>query len=288
MKSIQKRYEILDVFVKKISEHIEKIHVFYTLFSKKQIESVRVYGRLAERKQIKLAAPFRTYEQLISQHLIQCFPAICAWKLTQYLSSGTAAFHLDSFEGHIFEAQEILEKSGFNISVYPGGDCSNPVISTADLLLDLLDKRLEDQGKSLLFDNIRPVLSEFGDNVLVYPILSKHLPFITPVDKVPIDTMTLIKHPVFWVFKGSEMIDSNIIKRSKSYRNLLDYASSCCGVVKMFGKKDIEHFRDGDYGVYLNTMGKEIINSYIKAGKRFKPYKFDLMVESETTREWVH
>ena len=78
MKSIQKRYEILDVFVKKISEHIEKIHVFYTLFSKKQIESVRVYGRLAERKQIKLAAPFRTYEQLISQHLIQCFPAICA------------------------------------------------------------------------------------------------------------------------------------------------------------------------------------------------------------------
>lgn len=181
----------------------------------------------------------------------------------------TIEYHLDSYEGHINGAQEEIERKKYTRFVYTNGDCTNPVISTADLLIDLLDTRLRYQNQFLLFDNIRPALSEFGNNVLVYPILNKDLPYITPLEPVTIENWNVLKHPVFWVFKGESLIDSGTTKRSPLYRNLIDFAAGQYGIVKMFSRKDIEYFQPGDYGVYLNTMGKEIIESYIKLGKKF-------------------
>ncbi|MCK5282470.1 MAG: hypothetical protein KAK00_03605 [Nanoarchaeota archaeon] len=279
IKKCETTYEFLESFFREISQHIEKAHVFYTLFSKKRLSKVKVYGRMAQRKKIKLGEPTRTYEKLLSGHILQCFPAICAWRLTEHLHPRTVEFHLDAYNGHIFEAQEQLDKLDFEVSIYPGGDCVNPVISTADLLIELLDKRLEKNSKFLLFENIRPALPELGDKVLVYPILNKHLPYITPLDKKTIDIGSKIRHPIFWVFKGEDIVDSGTIKRSKSYRNLQDYVSNLFGVVKMFDKsKDIEYFQEGDSGVYLNSRGKEQIESYIKVGKKFKLFSFDNLV----------
>lgn len=281
IKDSETKQKFLDKFVEVISKKVEKIHVFYTLFSKKSISEAKVYGRLAKRKKIKLSEPTRDYEKLVSEHLLQCFPAICAWRLSEYFSPQTVEFHLDFYGGHIFEAQEQLEDSGFTIVTYPSGDCSNPVISTADLLLNVIDSRLQKNNKFLIFDNIRPVLSEFGENVLVYPIINKHLNFIVPLDKKAIDITKFIRHPVYWVFKGDPIIDSGTMKRSETYRNLVDFAASKYSVVKMFDKKDIEHFQEGDFGAYLNSMGKEQIESYIKLGKKFKLFKMDFMVPKE-------
>jgi len=254
-------YEFLEFFAKEISKHTEKIHVFYTLFSKKRMPEAKVYGRLAKKEKLKLSEPSRTYEKLVSKHLVQCFPAVCAWKLSEYLSPKTVEFHLDFYEGHIFEGQERLKQLGFKIFTYPGGDCSNPIISTADLLIGLLDMRLKKSNNYLLFENIRPALPEFGENLLVYPILNKHLRFITPV------------------FKGDSLIDSGTMKRSPTFRNLIDFASSQYGVVKMFEKgKDIEYFFPGDFGVYINSAGKELIDNYIALGKPFKLFDLNTMV----------
>ncbi len=282
LSSLPGKYKFLDIFIQSLSAHVEKVHVFYTLFSKKRLSEVKVYGRLSRNERLKLAAPTRTYEELISKHLLQCFPGVCAWRLMEHLLPSTSQFHLDSYEGHISEAQEELEGSEFKRVVYPNGDCSNPIISTADLLLDVLDKRLAASRALLIFDNIRPALPEFGDKVLVYPISNKHLPKITPLDKIAINNLKVLKHPVFWVFKGEEMISSEILKSSKAFRNLVDFAACKAGVVKLFDRNlDIEHFQEGDFGVYLNTRGKEIIDSYSKLGKRFIPYKLDNMVPLE-------
>jgi len=279
IKDHKSKIQILTKFCEKISKHIEKIHVFYTLFSPQKLKEVNVYGRMAQKKHLKLSEPTRSYETLIREHLIQCFPAICAWRLTEHLFPGTVEFHLDSYSGHIFEAQERLETTGFRILIYPSGDCSNPVISTADLILDLLDKRLELSNKLLIFDNIRPALFEFGEDVLVYPITNKHLHYITPLDKKSIDTIKFIKHPVYWVFKGDQLIESGTMKRSLTYRNLIDFVASQHGVVKMFEKsKDIEYIKNDDFGVYINNAGKEIIETYIKLGKTLKHFKMDSMV----------
>lgn len=274
-----KKIKILEVFAKEISLYVEKIHVFYTLFSMKRLDKVQVFGRYSKKHKLKLSNSTMTYEELRSKHILQCFPAICAWKLVEYFSPGTVQFHLDSYEGHICEAQEILENSKFIRYVYPSGDCANPVISTADLLLELLDKRLGIKNKYLVFDNIRPALPEFGENLLVKPIHNKHLPKITPLDKESINTLSSIKHPVFWVFKGDKLIDSATLKTSKPYRGLVDFAASAGGVVKLFdSNKDIEYWQKGDYGVYFNSLGKETIESYKKIGKEFKPFSLDTMI----------
>ncbi|MFH0870769.1 MAG: hypothetical protein V1866_06980 [archaeon] len=285
IKNCSTYYDFLESFFKEIIPDLEKAYVFYTLFSKNELAKVKVYGRLAKREKIKLSEPTRTYEKLLSSHFLHCFPPICAWRLTEYFNPNTVEFHLDSYNGHIFEAQESLDQAPFKTYVYPGGDCVNPVISTADLLIEFLDKRLEKNSKFLLFENLRPSLPEFGDKLMAYPIFNKHLKHIVPLDKQRIITEKKIKHPVYWVFKGEEILDSGVIKRSESYRNLQDYVACKYGVVKMFDKTDIEFFEEGDFGVPLTSRGKEQIEAYIQIGKKFRLFDFSIVVPSELKKE---
>lgn len=277
-------YDIVSSFSKTIRDSIDKLHVFYTLFSPKRIEKVNVYGRYSRRTKLHLSHSTRTYSQLIKEHLVNCFPAICAWRLMEHFAPNPSSiiFHLDSYSGRISEAYEELEESTFHRRVYPSGDCTNPVISTADLFLGLLDKRLEKQKRPLIFENIRPALSEFGENVLAYPIMNKHLPKITPIDNIPIDVSPHIPHPVFWVMKTDPLLNAGVLKGSKAYRSLLDYAANQGGVVKLFEKaKDIRLFQNGDTGVYFDSKGKETIDSYKKMGKKLIPLSLDTLVPDE-------
>ena len=282
IKGEKNSYNFLELFFKELSSEIEKVHIFYTLFSKKRFSEVKVYGRKSKIEKIKLSEPTRTYEKLLSSHILQCFPAICAWRLIEHLLPGTIEFHLDAYDGHIFEAQEELDSSKHIVYIYPGGDCVNAVISTADLMIEFLDNRLKVNSKLLIYENIRPVLPEFGEKVMVYPISNKHIPSITPLDKQSVQLWDKMRHPVFWVFKGEEIIDSATMKRSKSYRNLQDFAASKYGVVRMFDKsKDINYFKEGDYGVYLNFRSKDQIESYIKLGKKFNLFNLNTLVPTE-------
>ncbi|PIU30514.1 hypothetical protein COT07_00210 [Candidatus Woesearchaeota archaeon CG07_land_8_20_14_0_80_44_23] len=283
LSNFQEKEKIIECFFSKINEYIEKVHIFYTLFSKKYLKDggIKVYGRYAKKNHLKLSKPTMTVYELISKHLVQCFPIICAWRLTPYFEQDNILFQLDAYEGNICEAQEEFEKEGYQKQVYPNGDCANPLISTADLFLEYLDNRFKKKDKLLLFENFREVLPELGEKVLVYPFLDKHLKKITPIDVDNMDVFSSIKHPVFWFFKGNEMIDSDTITKSSSFRNLIDYASNLNAVVKKFDKADIKVFRKGDYGVYLNEQAKQIIQSYILIGKKFKLINFKRCVPEE-------
>lgn len=272
------RDAMIEKFFQSITPAINRASLFYTLFSKKRLPEVKVYGRLSQEQKLKLSAPTRTYDDFILGHLNQCFPAICAWRISELLEPTTTQFHLDSYEGHISEAQEEIEKN-FQIFVYPHGDCSNPLISTADLLLHLLDVRLANQRKLLIYENIRPTLHEFGEKIHAYPISNKHLPKITPIDKIPVDTTSKIKHPVYWVFKTNPLVTNEFLKNSEQYRNLIDLAAGKGGVVKSFNKQsDPPAIQSGDYGVYFDTMGKETAEFYSKTLKKsIKLIKLDIM-----------
>jgi hypothetical protein len=274
---MKEKNQIIEEFIKIISPHLEKVHIFYTLFSKKRIPEPEVYGRMSKRLKIKLSKNTMTYEELLKKHLVQCFPVICAWRITPYMKPNTIEFHMDAYQGRICEAEEEIIKLGFKRRVFISGDMCNPVISTADLILQLLDFRLSSQNKLLVFENIRPSLPELNEKVMAYPILNKHLPKITPIDNINIDTDSHLQHPVFWVFKGDELINSEILKSSEMYRCLLDYASAQTGIVKVFtSSKDINNFEKGDFGVYLESRGKEMITTYIKLGKPFKLFDLKL------------
>lgn len=276
-----RRDKVVESFIGNIQEHIHKVHIFYALFSEEKIKRIKVYGRYSKRTNTKLSAPDRTQKQLIKEHLVNTFPGICAWRLMEFFRQGIQ-FHIDFYEGHISEAQEELEKSQLGKFVFPSGDCINPVISTADILIGLLDKRLSEKNLYLLFENMRKALPEFNEKILVYPLLNKHLPKITPIDKIPIDNNKYMRRPIYWIFKGEDIVNSKDLKRSETYRNLLDYASHKGGCVKLFDKnKDSKMMGDGDFGVYLNDRGKEQIKTYNKIGKKIQPFNMDLMIPDE-------
>lgn len=278
LKDLEKGKEIVEEFILSMQEYVDKVHIFYTLFSKEKVPFVKVYGRYSKRERKKLSKPTRSYFELLDEHLINMFPTICAWKIAPYIST-SFQFHLDSYSGHINESFEELEKSQIKKIVFPSGDCINPVISFADLFLSFFDKRLEDNNLYLLFQNIRKAIPEYGEKILAYPILSKHLPKITPLDKVEAKTEKYFLRPIYWVFKGDGQIDSGKFKRSKVYRKLLDYVSSQMGIVKMFSKmKDSDYLKDGDYGVFLNDSGKETIQTYRKLGTKLNILNLNLLV----------
>lgn len=281
LKDIANKEKIVEEFILSMKDHMEKIHIFYTLFSKKRNPEVKVYGRYAQKHELKLSKPTRDYFELLDEHLINMFPTICAWKILHCVFP-PIQFHLDSYSGHINESFESLEKSKIKKVVFPSGDCVNPVISLADLFLYFFDNRLEKKKLHLIFPNIRKVLPEFGEKVLAYPILNKHLPQITPLDKIEAEAEKYFLRPIYWVFKGNGQIDSGTFKRSKAYRRLLDYISSKGGSIKMFSKmKDADNLKDGDYGVFINDSGKESILTYKKLGIKLNILDMDLVVPDE-------
>lgn len=280
IKDLPQCYDIITDFFKEIVSEIYKVHIFYTLFSSKKILEPKVYGRLSRQKRIKLSEPTMTYKKLTSRHLVNVFPVICAWRLINNLNPLKTQFHMDAFMGHNFEAYEELMESNFSKFVFTSGDCINPVISTADLLIALIDYRLEKERRLLIFENFRPILPEFGSKVLAFPISNVHLPKITPIEKKPILPYASIKRPVYWFFKGDGLMDSGVLKRSKTYRNLLDIIASRGGCVKLFSREDAENIEEGDRGIYMDTIGEEIIDSYAKVGKRLIKEKLDLFVDN--------
>lgn len=280
LKDLPECWKIIEKFSERISPLIHKVSVFYSMFSSKKIQNVKVYGRMAKERKIKLSSPTRTYKEFVTKHLTNVFPIICAWRMVKKFNSKPMQFHLDAFSGHTCEAYEELQKSNHKTIVYTSGDCLNSVISTADLLIALLDKRLKDKNKLLSFEAIRPLLNEFGEKVLAFPISNIHLSKITPLEKKPITIGESLLRPTFWVFKGDDLIDSGVLKRSKTYRNLLDIVSSKGGCVKLFSKKDAEHMNDGDYGLYFDSEGERVIDNYSKIGKKLIKQKLDLYVKT--------
>jgi len=281
LKDHPKCWEIINKFVEKISKHIYKTHVFYSMFSSKKFSEVKVYGRLAKEQKLKLSKPTRTYKEFVIKHLTNMFPIVCAWRLTKKFNSKNIQFHLDAFSGHTCEAYEELQEGNYKTVIYTSGDCLNPLISTADLLIALLDKRLEESNKLLNYNNIRPALKELGEDVLAFPISNTHLSKITPLEKKPVTIEKFLLRPVFWVFKGDDLMDSGVLKRSKTYRNLLDVVSTKGGCVKLFSKKDAEYLKKEDHGVFFDSEGERIVNNYAKIGKKLIKEKIDLYVESE-------
>ncbi len=279
IKDIPCSKDILAEFFDKIEPEIYKAHIFYSMFSSKRIPEAKVYGRMSREQNIKLSSPTMTYKKLTSSHLVNVFPAICAWRLIGDLNSSKTQFHLDAFIGHNFEAYEELMKGNFSKFVFTSGDCINPVISTADLLIAFIDIKLEEEKRLLTFESFRGVLPKFKEKVLVKPISNTHLPKITPIEKKPILPYGSIKRPVYWLFKGEDLIDSGVLKRSKTYRNLLDVISYRGGCVKLFSKSDAENIESGDVGIYMNSAGEEIIKSYAKIGKKLIKQKLDLFVK---------
>lgn len=282
LKNLKNKWKVLEDFFLKIKDYIFKLHIFFNLFSPKKIPEVKVYGRYARRKKIKLSKDTMTIKEFVSRYLINVFPGLCAWKMMPYLSAGKTQFHMDSFDGHISEAQEEFASSNFDKFVYTHGDCVNPVISCADLLIALIDYRLSKKKLHLYPDNIKTIFSDFEkERLAIFTFDNRSFRKITPIDKISIDNTKNFKRPIYWLFKGNlPLVDTGDITRSENFRKFLDFIASRGGCAKFYNNKTSRDLiDDNDKAIALNELGEEVIRTLNRTGKKLEKINFDLFLE---------
>lgn len=136
-------------------------------------------------------------------HIIDSsFPHICASKyVREYGIEMDDTLELDHFQLGKTPAWEHLESSECKIKLYFSGDMCNPLISTADLIIRLIEERLEDRvdetsTKKALIKGCE-ILSK---NIKFYPLGrdTEEKRYATPRLTLHANVNHLIKHPIIF------------------------------------------------------------------------------------------
>jgi len=116
-----------------------KVNYFFTTINTKYLEDSKIsvfgeYGRPTRKIEVK------SFLNMIEGY----YNVLCAWKLTQITGLFGCTFIFDGMEGiHPTKAWEELIKNN-NIRIVYSGDHTDPLLSTADLLVKHLDIFLKD------------------------------------------------------------------------------------------------------------------------------------------------
>ena len=253
---------IHQIFWRNIAPSIEAVNIFYTLFKKDY--TPLAFGRLERELKHKLSNEVLNFNELVEKHLNNYFPYICVWRIKDFLSKNGITPMLDSFQGKITEAWE--EISHIPIHVYPSGDKCNPLISTADIALQLVELRLNRQKKFIQYGNFRSILPEMNNKVYEYSISGYHYRKIIPLHSKNIRVKDRYKHPIVFVFKDkNQFISSEALKNEPTMDTIFTFANMLDGCVKFFkSEEDTQLIQNGDYAVYFSDEGKRAIETFKK------------------------
>jgi len=251
------------IFFKKIAPHIESINVFYTLCNPNV--KMRWMGHKEKELKHKLSKPHLNFDEILDK-IANYFPAICVWRIQDFLRENNISCLLDHFS--LKQCDAWKEIKDMSINVFFSGDKCNPLISTADIVIKLLQLRLAKERKFYQYGNFRKVLPELNEKVYEYSISHRHYNAISPLSKKLINLRDYVQHPIFYILNESNFIDSNELKNDPALDKIYNLAAEKCGCVKVYNKKeDKKHIKNGDYIVYFTEEGKKFVEM-LKGMKR--------------------
>lgn len=205
-KTVYKSYDIMsnlkpnhykeffdDFYQSLIIDQISELDVFYSLFFKKDTPEIRIYGRDESGIEKMGIIPF-------IDKLNPSYPHVCAWRYLEQHKKFNGALHLDHFTGSITEAWETIDGKD-NIFIYFMGDCCNPLIATADLVVRYIDIQLRYKQRRLYPEYIAEVLPGYEGKLSTHFLGQKFLSNIRPISKTPINPTSKIKHPIIFIVK---------------------------------------------------------------------------------------
>ena len=295
-KKIFKSYDLLKFgleldffqeFFDKIKNEIEKLSFFYSYFPHK-ISGENKKQKIAPREEpIRFKIKIFPYDmpkeitsiEFLSQHLHNSFPHVCAWELCENGFDGT--IYIDDFSGKITNAWKSIEKNE-KIFVLPNGDKSNALISTADILLTFLDRKMFFEKKFLKEEDIKPIFNDFEDKIETFFISSACLYHIRPLSsRIEIPKYQKLLHPVFYIVnERSKFISKKMIERSPLSNIIINTSFEKNGCFKLFDfDLDHNHLTVDDYLVFFGEEGKKFIEHLKNLGYPFKTTSFTDLVK---------
>ena len=250
-------YEFYDL----IKDHIKKIHIFYSYFSK-EIQRVKIY-------------PYDGVEEVgildfMTSHLIPSYPHICMWEINHKDIFDGSVF-LDSFSGRVTDSwKEISDKE--NLFILPNGDKTNALISCSDILITFLDRCLFDNKKKLKKEEIEQIFRAIKDKLNISFISNACLYKIIPLSKRdPIQVIKKIIHPTVYILKEkSEFVDEKAIENSPLLKKVINFCFMKNGCFKFFDSKtDYEGLSEEDYILSFSEDGSKSIKCLKNMGYNF-------------------
>jgi hypothetical protein len=187
------------------------------------------------------------------------FSYMTAWAYSGRHLRENDAYLIDHFTGEMTIAWKDL--SAFpDLKIYPGGDECNELISVADMLAYLTEKKLWDAKMWLKPENIEKVWSSYKFATEVRFIDEDTLSKIRPFSKDPINVADSLTRPMIFV----NVTGIGFSRLTKEPRiSVAAYACSLHGAFEGFDKYlDSSKIRDGDIFVYAGEEAKILATSF--------------------------
>lgn len=230
-----------------------RIHIVFASFNTKKVEKV-IYYRKDRRKRQREK---KTIEFL--RHLSSYFPYVAAWSAIfndEAISFDNIEIHLDSFDGEVTYAWEILKNNiSAKIKTFPKGDQCNPFISASDIVLSLVEINLLKGDFRLDVQELKKLLEKYNIKGSITHCGTNKIKYITPISSQKIPEALDYAEPVIYVVPGQ--IKKEWIENSPKFEYVLKYAQFVEGGVKFLNiDRDYEFIRDTDVLAYFDDAGK--------------------------------
>jgi len=212
------------------------INYFYTSINTKYLKGKKVnlfgeYGRPTRTTDVK------SFINILDGY----YNVICGWKLTKITKLHNCTFILDGIENiYPSNAWQNLTKHN-NVQIIYGGDHTDPLLSTADILIKHLDLFLREDYRPINEDTIKGIVTYDDkiktDNIYYHYIGNPDLSDIKPnEDKIYnlLDLKDFIKRPIIFVSKGSLPQQRIILENLPIYYKIYNKAYALHASVRIY------------------------------------------------------
>ena len=259
--------DFFEDFFKEIVDSIKHLDVFYTYFPKNQPQSISIYGK--GQTPVEELSPIK----FIENKLNNAYPHCCTWRYIEaHPEFKENPIFLDHFQSEVTLAWFTIQHLP-NVFVFLKGDECNCGISTADIILKIINNRLYRSRKGLYPDHLKGILPEVADRLTSHFLGLKYLPYLVPIFPKKINIDDKIKHPVIYLIRepGSFAASRRVSEASPLWNCIQNFAFQLDGCAKFFDPNtDFRKMKEGDFMTYMGPEGEKAASIYVKMGYKVK------------------
>lgn len=201
---------IAEQFICDVRDRIKHIYFFYTQVDSKKTPFIYSKGNY---KKLPPLEYIRIHQE--------AYPYWCAWRLSEESDLRNANILLDAFQGEETKAWNAIKN--YSLSVHFKGDETNSLISTADIMLWCVDRKLRE--RKLNESEVKRTFDEIGFNPEVYFIGQPHYSMITSINTKRIGIVRYVHRPIFFVLHPSipKGIEKKELERARFMSPIMDF-----------------------------------------------------------------
>lgn len=246
---LNKGIAFMEQFFSEIVDFIASTELYFTIIPPSKVSEIEIYGTGE-------TVPTQKFLRKLNTNYVHC----CGWKYSQVHDELPERLVLDYFEGKQTGAWHDLKEID-GLQIYLRGDLCNRLISTADLLISIVDFRLYRRKERLNEDNLRKIFLQENLTTTVEFIGQPDFGNIVMKRRKMIDTSPFLAHPIIFVLPETQFGSKarKIIENSPVMDSILNRAVELDGSTKFYDQDlDAGLVEDGDILIYMGDEGKEL------------------------------